>query len=65
MFLAGIRPDLLRGIQRLQFDKWLPRDQWFLEDDKRDSATLQAVRKAYDLLGIPRPHGDAVVYYLV
>jgi SulP family sulfate permease len=65
VFLAGIRPDLLRGIQRLQFDKWLPRDQWFLEDDKRDSATLQAVRKAYDLLGIPRPHGDAVVYYLV
>jgi SulP family sulfate permease len=65
VFLAGIRPDLLRGIQRLQFDAWLPRDQWFLEDDKRDSATLQAVRKAYDMLGIRRPHGEAVVYYLV
>lgn len=65
VFLAGIRPDLLRGLKRLRFDEWLPEDRWFLEDDKPDSATLLAVRKAYELVGVQRPQGQAVVYYLV
>jgi SulP family sulfate permease len=65
VLLAGIRPDLLRGMQRARFDEWLPPDRWFFEQEKRDSATLEAVRKAYELLGIRRPHGEAVVYYLV
>lgn len=65
VYLAGIRPDLLRGMQSLGFDRWLPREQWFLEEDRPDSATLKAVRKAYELLGIRRPQGEAVAYYLV
>jgi SulP family sulfate permease len=65
VFLAGIRPDLLRGMKRLRFDDWLPSDRWFPEEDTQFSATLQAVRKAYELIGKQRPHGEAVVYYLV
>lgn len=54
VFLAGVRPDLLRGMQRLRFDDWFPMERRFVEDDEgndEDSATLKAVRKAYDLLG--------------
>ncbi len=65
VYLAGIRPDVLRGMQRLHFDRWLPREYWFLEGDEADSATIKAVRKAYELLGLRRPQGEAVVYYLV
>jgi SulP family sulfate permease len=65
VLLAGIRPDLQRGMTRLHFDTWLPRDRWFLEEDEPFSATLQAVRKAYDLIGLQRAHGEAAVYYLV
>ena len=65
VLLAGIRPDLQRGMHRLGFETWLPPELWFLEEEQRDSATLKAVRKAYELLGVQRPHGEAVVYYLV
>jgi sulfate permease, SulP family len=65
VLLAGIRPDLLRGLERLHFDAFIPRDNWFTEEDEQYSATLKAVRKAYDLVGIARPQGGAVVYYLV
>jgi SulP family sulfate permease len=65
VYLAGIRPDLLRGMKRLHFEEFLPEERWFLEDENRDSATLKAVRKAYEVLGVERPQGQAVVYYLV
>jgi SulP family sulfate permease len=65
LLLAGVRPDLLRGMSRLRFDSWSPREHWFLEEDDPDSATLKAVRKAYELLGIQRPAEHAPVYYLV
>jgi SulP family sulfate permease len=29
VLLAGIRPDLLRGMVRLGWSEWLPREQWF------------------------------------
>lgn len=65
IFLAGIRPDLLRVMQRLGFEAWLPKEQWFPDEEELYSATLKAVRKAYELVGLHRSHGDAVVYYLV
>jgi SulP family sulfate permease len=65
VLLAGVRPDLLRGMRRLGFDKWFSPERWFLEEDKAYSATLNAVRKAYDLLGVHRRQDEAVVYYLV
>jgi sulfate permease, SulP family len=63
--LAGIRPDLLRGIKRLGFAAWLPEERWFPEEEEQYSSTLKAVRKAYELCGLRRPQGEAVVYYLV
>lgn len=64
VLLAGIRPDLQRGMERLGWDEWLPRERWFLEEETDFSSTLNAVRKAYELVGQRRP-ADAVVYYLV
>jgi len=64
VLLAGIRPDLLRGMQRLGFDGFIPAERWFVEEDEVFSATLKAVRKAYELIGQPRSRG-AAVYYLV
>ena len=62
--LAGIRQDLLGGIERLGWSKWLPREQWFPEQDTQYSATLDAVRRAYEAVG-QRRQGGAAVYYLV
>jgi SulP family sulfate permease len=64
VFLAGIRPDLVNGMKRLRFAEWFPDDRWFPEQERRDSATLTAVRRAYAQLGIDRP-AETVAYYLV
>jgi SulP family sulfate permease len=64
VLLAGIRSDLLRGMERLGWSDWLPREHWFPEKDTEFSATLDSVRTAYDLAGQQR-RSDAVVYYLV
>jgi SulP family sulfate permease len=65
VLLAGIRPDLGRGMQRLKFAEWYPSDHWFLEEERHeDSATLKAVRHAYEKLGIQRP-AETIAYYLV
>jgi SulP family sulfate permease len=64
LLLAGIRPDLLRGMERLRWSEWLLREQWFAEEDTEFSATLNAVRRAYELVG-QRRQGEATVYYLV
>lgn len=64
VLLAGIRPDLLRGMERLGWSEFLPREHWFPEQDVEFSATLGAVRKAYEIAGEKR-HDGAVVYYLV
>ena len=64
VLLAGIRPDLLRAMDRLGWSAWLPREHWFPEEDTDFSATLHAVRKAYEIAGEPRSK-DAIVYYLV
>ena len=50
--------------ERLHFERWLPREQWFPEEDTEFSATLKAARRAYELAGHAR-HAEAVVYYLV
>jgi len=64
VFLAGIRPDLRTGMTRLRFAQWFPDNHWFLENENQDSATLKAVREAYERLGIQRP-AESVAYYLV
>jgi SulP family sulfate permease len=76
VLLAGVREDLLAGIRRLRFTDWFPEEHIFIEVDTEDSATLQAVRLAYSLLGnentcnhcstrLPQPGQSKAAYYLV
>ncbi len=51
VLLAGVRTDFSEGLSNLGFYQWLPADRVFFEEGKEYSATLRAVRHAYDLLG--------------
>jgi sulfate permease, SulP family len=51
VLLAGLRSDFLESIERLRFADWYPADRIFPEQDDKDSATLGAVRRVYELLG--------------
>ncbi len=52
VLLAGVRPDILLAITKLGFLRWYPADHIFPQaPDDADSATLQAVRHAYDIVG--------------
>ncbi len=50
VLLCGIRPDLAKAMNNLGFSSWLASDQVFPEEDDKDSATLKAVRHAYNLI---------------
>src|SRR5262249_936282 len=51
VLLGGVRADFARALHNVGFHHWLPRDRVFLEDAAAGSATLKAVRRAYELLG--------------
>ena len=51
VLLAGVRPDLLKILNNVRFQDWLPADRIFPEEDEIFSATLRAVRHAYKLAG--------------
>ena len=51
VLLCGVRADFARALHNVGFHHWLPRDRVFLEDAAAGSATLKAVRRAYELLG--------------
>jgi SulP family sulfate permease len=51
VLLAGVRPDFSLGLNNLDFKNWFPQDRIFYEEDHVYSATLKAVRHAYELLG--------------
>ncbi|MGA2127314.1 MAG: STAS domain-containing protein, partial [Xanthobacteraceae bacterium] len=76
VLLAGLRPEFLHAIERLRFQDWFAADRIFPEEDDVDSATLKAVRRAYELLAdsntcvhcVPARRTDrteARLYYLV
>ncbi|MGB8353595.1 MAG: SulP family inorganic anion transporter [Chthoniobacteraceae bacterium] len=71
ILLAGVRPDLAKILSNSHFQDWLPADRIFPEEDKKYSATLNAVRHACHLLarhgaGLePDPEKEEAVYYLV
>jgi SulP family sulfate permease len=75
VLLAGVRPDFSKGLSNLGFGDWLPADRVFHEEAKVYSATLNAVRHAYELSGkkpparrdkIEKPEdGKEEFYYLV
>jgi sulfate permease, SulP family len=50
VLLCGIRSDLAKAMNNLGFSSWLASDQVFPEEDDKDSATLKAVRHAYNLI---------------
>jgi sulfate permease, SulP family len=51
VLLCGVWPELARCIDNVGLYAWLGNDRVFLEEDDADSATLKAVRHAYELLG--------------
>ena len=52
VLLCGVRPDFAQAMHNLRFQDFLSNDCVFLEDAAHvGSATLAAVRRAYDLLG--------------
>ncbi len=77
VLLAGVRPDFLQAITRLRFQEWYTPDHIFPEEgEDDDSATLKAVRYAYQLLGEdnkcdhcrksePAENREVNLYYLV
>ena len=72
VLLAGVRDDLAKILRNLRFEEWLPADCVYLEEDRQYSATLRAVRHAYQLFNRKtlsvslheRPDHEAA-YYLV
>jgi len=55
VLLAGVRRDFSQGLKNLRFGEWLPSDRIFYEEEEVFSATLKAVRYAYELLGKNSP----------
>jgi SulP family sulfate permease len=75
VLLCGVRPDFGQAMKNLRFQEFLLNEQVFLEEPKHvGSATLAAVRRAYELLGddlcghCPRrkpPDSDETFYYQI
>lgn len=68
VLLAGVRPDLHAGLQRVGIVDAIGEDHIFLEEERDYSATLSAVRKAYALAhgsSEPAPQHKTPAYYLV
>ena len=72
VLLAGVRDDLARILRNLRFADWLPANRIFPEEDRQYSATLRAVRHAYQLLhqeglgsSTQEQSAQEAVYYLV
>jgi SulP family sulfate permease len=74
--LSGIRPDLLRAMRGLAFERWIPVDRVFPSSGAAGlSSTVAAVRRAYLLAHESSPGGcphctslevaGADLYYLV
>jgi sulfate permease, SulP family len=66
VLLAGVRPNLAKILGNVHFEKWLPADRVYPEQEEVYSATLDAVRYACRLLnedGTTTEH--EAVYYLV
>ena len=51
VLVCGVRPDVAQVLHNLRFHQWLPPDCVFREEAAVMSSTLQAVRRAYDILG--------------
>jgi SulP family sulfate permease len=54
VLLCGVRDDFAQALRNVRMHHYLPAEHIFLEEATAGSSTLQAVRKAYDLLGADR-----------
>jgi SulP family sulfate permease len=54
VLLCGVREDFARALHNVRIDQVLPADHLFREEAAVGSSTLQAVRRAYELLGEDR-----------
>ena len=51
VLFCGVRDDFAQVLQNVRFDRTLPADCLYREDAATGSSTLQAVQRAYELLG--------------
>ncbi len=69
VLLAGVRPDFAQALFNVGFPDWFPSERIFTEEETTYSATLKAVRHAYELIGrtsAQEPAGArSPQYYLV
>jgi SulP family sulfate permease len=66
VLLAGVRADLAKILRNVRFQEWLPADHIYAEKNEMYSATLNAVRHAYQLLNQEHKGEEReAVYYLV
>jgi SulP family sulfate permease len=74
VLFCGVRPDFAQAMLNVRFLQWLPPECLFLEEATTGSATLRAVRRAYELLGNDRcptcprplePDGSKDWYYMI
>lgn len=66
VLLAAVRPNLAKILRNLHFDKWLPADRVYAEQEEVYSATLNAVRHACRFLNEDGTTKESeAVYYLV
>jgi sulfate permease, SulP family len=72
ILLAGVRTDTLALLKNVGFQRWIPAEHVFPEEDEEYSATLKAVRYAHNKLAEPKPKESlatapehAELYYLV
>ena len=70
---CGVREEFARALHNVSMQQWLPDEHLFLEEPTTGSATLHAVRKAYEILGAERcptcPRRESedreVLYYMI
>ena len=66
VFLAGVRPNLLKMLRNVRLTEWFPADRIYPEKDENYSATLNAVRDACRHLSqANETEVKEAVYYLV
>lgn len=69
VLLAGVRKDMLNALKRVHIERHLPDQFIFPEEESDFSATLKAIRKAFELMHGSEPDegrgGRTGTYYLV
>jgi sulfate permease, SulP family len=69
LLLAGVRPDLLAALKRVDINRFIGDELIFAEENENYSATLKAIRAALNMISSttqkPVSHSSQADYYLV